>query len=603
MTILIDRKEAVLKKGTSFDYIMENRFFTGADSYTLSITFPLRGCPQNIEIFGHIYRKDNNLSRLTLDCEIHDRAFHKYGSISIVEISETEVKTQFLEGRSERNFYSDFDSIYINEIPMGSVHDEVILEYTHYLRSYDEIQQDSEEQGIGSGEGYVCLPWVNNTSGNLQNRMGALQYPGSYMYSDGDRDHPAKVVGMPYLLTILKKIFTHFGYTYDFSELENSQWRHIIICNALPHVWDISDMQAVLPHWTVTEFLEEVELFINGEFNVDDRGKFVSFSMNSNILSQMRIVKISTVIDEHQIEVTESDQSKNDSYIELRNLAYSECTHQLWKYYSCDWVITQLRKQTWLSYTSMMNTLRPLLDCTGSYDYSYYKRLHYCRAEDTYFVIKYYRSRNINGIVHKYLRMQPVNVFGKKTVSDEEGTQEDEMRIVPACIDHTDEYRGDALFIECGTLGSDSEDSEPEEDDQPQAVNTIIAGETDKKDEFFDRLYVAFWDGVVGRTWPLLPVPFIDKVYVNQDSELIESDYSMRLTGLKRPVSRRDSYEIDQNIKFTFKFLVTDGAIPDIRSIFLIHGKKYMAEKITATISAETGMSQLLKMTCYRIVE
>jgi hypothetical protein len=152
-------------------------------------------------------------------------------------------------------------------------------------------------------------------------------------------------------------------------------------------------------------------------------------------------------------------------------------------------------------------------------------------------------------------------------------------------------------------LGSDSEDSEPEEDDQPQAVNTIIAGETDKKDEFFDRLYVAFWDGVVGRTWPLLPVPFIDKVYVNQDSELIESDYSMRLTGLKRPVSRRDSYEIDQNIKFTFKFLVTDGAIPDIRSIFLIHGKKYMAEKITATISAETGMSQLLKMTCYRIVE
>ena len=92
MIILIDKKEAVLKKGTTFDFIMENRFFTGADSYTLSITFPLRGCPENIDIFGHLYRKDCNLDKLLLDCEIHDRHFHKYGSISVVEISEVEVE-------------------------------------------------------------------------------------------------------------------------------------------------------------------------------------------------------------------------------------------------------------------------------------------------------------------------------------------------------------------------------------------------------------------------------------------------------------------------------------------------------------------------------
>lgn len=42
--------------------------------------------------------------------------------------------------------------------------------------------------------------------------------------------------------------------------------------------------------------------------------------------------------------------------------------------------------------------------------------------------------------------------------------------------------------------------------------------------------------------------------------------------------------------------------IPYVRSIFYIHGKKYMAEKITATFSAETGMSQLLKMVCYRVL-
>ena len=34
--------------------------------------------------------------------------------------------------------------------------------------------------------------------------------------------------------------------------------------------------------------------------------------------------------------------------------------------------------------------------------------------------------------------------------------------------------------------------------------------------------------------------------------------------------------------------------------LYDIHGKKYLAEKITATFS-ETGMSQLLKMVAYRI--
>lgn len=63
---------------------------------------------------------------------------------------------------------------------------------------------------------------------------------------------------MPYLFVVIKKIFKHFGYTYDFSELEKTQWRHIIICNVLPMVWQIREMQSVLPHWTVTEFFDKI---------------------------------------------------------------------------------------------------------------------------------------------------------------------------------------------------------------------------------------------------------------------------------------------------------------------------------------------------------
>lgn len=116
MKITIDGKTAVLKKGTSFDFIAENRSFAGSDSYTLSITFPLCGCAENIAIFGNINRTDIDKSKVVFDCEIFDINFYSAGIITIVEISDTEVKTQFLEGRSDQNFDDTFDEIYTTSL-------------------------------------------------------------------------------------------------------------------------------------------------------------------------------------------------------------------------------------------------------------------------------------------------------------------------------------------------------------------------------------------------------------------------------------------------------------------------------------------------------
>ena len=73
--------------------------------------------------------------------------------------------------------------------------------------------------------------------------------------------------------------------------------------------------------------------------------------------------------------------------------------------------------------------------------------------------------------------------------------------------------------------------------------------------------------------------------------------YSMRLTGKEMATTRTTHFFVNQQRKFTFSFLA--DTVPDVHSIFIIHGKKYLAEKITATFSAETGMSQLMKIVCY----
>ncbi len=87
MTISINGKLAYLKENTSFEYITENRLFTGSDSYTLTITFPLKDCPQNISIFGHLHRQDVEKEKIVFDCDIRDRNFIKSGTITVTEIT------------------------------------------------------------------------------------------------------------------------------------------------------------------------------------------------------------------------------------------------------------------------------------------------------------------------------------------------------------------------------------------------------------------------------------------------------------------------------------------------------------------------------------
>ena len=592
MIILINNKPAVLKKGTSFDFISENRFFTGADSYTLSITFPIKGCAQNIEIFGHIYRKDFDFNRDTLECEIHDANFHKYGSVSIVSVSDVEVKTQFLEGRSATNYYSSLDDIYINEISMPRIDIMVHWEARYYIRSYAE-QKASES--TGDYLGFVCLPWVNNTSGNMQNKMVASY--GQYSYVNSGQDDPY-VMGFPFLIEIIKQVMQHTGYECDLSEIENSQWANLIVCQGFPLVWDMKYMNQILPHWTVSEFLEQVELFLNGTFELDAARNEYRFTFNHDTIEHMDIVPIENIIDSHSVDIAEASDTKDD-YIEQKNLAYAECDHQMWKYYSCEWVKGKMPSFSFQNVSAMKNMLDSYLDCAGNYNSWVYRYMFYCRDEDMYFVLKCYFTQTINRVIHHYMRYQPINVFGPRIINRNENAETVELNIVPACIDHTDDNYGDMLFIECGTLGDDEEDAEDRDENQTQAVNTIAVGEKQKKEEFFDKLYVGFWDSLWSANFPNMPRPYLDKYEMRIGNYLMTRSCSMRLTGTWTPSERNTYYRVNQQRKFTFSFL--SDTIPDVRSIFYIHGKKYLAEKITATFSAETGMSQLMKMVCYRL--
>ena len=615
MHIYVNNRLAALKKGTSFEYVSENRLFSGSDGYTLSIIFPLRGCPKNLAIFGHINRADVAAQRVVFDCEIRDKAFCKFGSITITEINDTEVKTQFLEGRSEQNFDVTFDDVYINELDLGSATD-----------TNDSRPEYAWDPFINKMK-CVALPWVNDYSGNIQNLAdfhpeernsdGSLKARSYYSWNADCSGRSWQ----PYLLYITRRICEAVGYAADFSKWEKKEeYRYLLICNTLPYAWDTGGFARALPHWTVAEYFEKLELLLGGEFTINHRGKTIDFTFTEATLLAIRPVRLDNIIDEHTVEVTvEEDKCE---YREAKNLVYKECDHEMWKFYSCDWFI-----KAWKAGAVRYKSMRELLEANrwlASWNGSTQRgsnrdKLLYAEDVDAYFIVRSLSKTLVEKrggfMPNRYeykMELRPVNLFGGRIVSDDEDADEIEIEFVPAWVDETEDKYGRCLFLSfsgydendsTGTSWSRDPYQRKEEIDntlyQPHAFQSLAAGERNKKAEYYDRIYIGWWDGAQSPNGKL-PHPYVEDIEIAEDwSNFNNIHFSLRInhTTLNR---RRTAHAINSRQKSTFKFL--SDTIPNPRAVFFIRGKKYLCEKLTATFT-EHGMSQLIKGVFYQIVE
>ncbi len=113
MILTINGKQAALKKGSSIEYVSENRIFTDADDYSMEIELPLADCPQNLDIFGMITRKDVDTGDIFFDAVLQDTNFFKRGAVVITGITHEAVKVQFLKKNENRDGSFDVKSVSI----------------------------------------------------------------------------------------------------------------------------------------------------------------------------------------------------------------------------------------------------------------------------------------------------------------------------------------------------------------------------------------------------------------------------------------------------------------------------------------------------------
>jgi len=605
MEIIIQGYQAVMKQGTSFDFISENRLFTDSDSYTLSIVFPLAECPQNLKIFGHLERKDVEKEQVLYDCEIRHRDMVKVGVITITEINEAEVKTQFLEGRSAQNFDQSFDNTYINELYLGNPG-------IHYARN----NSPSQMWYVRSDElDYVAMPWVNSYSGNIQNEARYDSNHGNYtwVYKTGNTQDSMKLSFQPFLIYIVRNMCSALGYSLDVTAWQNSVNRYLLICNTLPAAWDMPAFARAMPHWTVTEFFSQLELLLNGTFDIDHRKKKITFSYVKDITDNLAKVYVKNVIDKFKVEV-KKEETDNFRLAKLKE--YEDCDHRVWKLYSCSWLINALQEDI-VEYTTMQeffdwtHDLRNIIlsttgDAEQAENMEMLHRIYYVRREDTYFAFRNTGMVTKNGVVvdqdgnieegGKYVYSRsyapvPINIFGNRNYKGKDDKTV-KLKMVPAWIDETDNEHGYMMFLSMSNYEEKSDNTDLGRHElsmvHPGPLSMLSQGEENGGKEYFDKIYIAYWNGSV----PLheVPMPCVDKLTVDANWVVEHFPFSLRFDS--EDTVPLPSFEIDRKKKYTFSFL-TD-TIPDVMAVFCIEGKEYLCEKLTATFN-EQGMSRLVK--------
>ncbi|MDE6023339.1 MAG: hypothetical protein K2G13_07540, partial [Muribaculaceae bacterium] len=498
MQIIIDGKEAVLKKGSSFDFISENRLFSGSDSFTLSITFPLRDCLQNLDIFGQVNRSELPVNDYVFDCEIRDRSFSRFGSLTIVEISDIELKAQFLEGRAEQNFSKDFDVLFVNELDLGK----------YPVGSPSAISPEEAWNPMNTDWQAVAIPWVSADSGIVHNFAEYSQSSGKYSWISDIRS----LSWQPYLLHIVKKICAAVEYSYDFSDWEEDLFLpRLLVCNTLPDSWDLSGYARALPHWTVAEFFEKLELFLRGEFSIDHRSRHIVFRFSYKELESTPAVRIDSIVDEFSSSIdTNTDNCK---YLEASAFKYSDHSQQIWKYQSCDWFFNTLQEEDIVRYPDVyamtQNNKNQLTydDSGGNHRgpaaSGNIGKILYIADNDCYFMLRNI-SRTETGkndagwTTHVYQRIfQPLNEFGAYIPDGSKLEDAEDLEFVPVCIDFTEDKYGFVPFLSFSSYnepassmsssGVDLISSNNNDEFQKTGLQRMIeSGEKDSPSEYYD---------------------------------------------------------------------------------------------------------------------
>ena len=613
--LIIDGKEAVIKAGTSFKLTRMNPYFEDQGDFTFEVQLPLDGCAENLAIFGALHRAEVGLAgwaNKELPMHLIAPPVNVVGVAKVMTVSEAEVKVQLLAGKSAVNDFgkdANGNDLYIDELDLG-------------------LKLENPNTPVGFQEGYdkdhlfVTFP-VRDGNGMIVNyplwtftlwrnqwRRGVCKYQNYAV--------------QPYLTTVINAIFKALGYVKKWSVFDTSWLKGVFVANNA----QTSDVNDILPHWTVEEFFTELRnafgVYLEVKRGTDVLGKSVKYvnlvSLTSHYSGGADVV-LEQVTDELTADIDHDENAKttkegntdyeHESISGILRLPDEVWQHAIIKTFNNEsllrlWVGQNIKTEEEKSTSKWL-----FVDLNLNRTYAYLKS-----AKDG----KFYLAQ-----VDVFPPLIRNGAFYKAATNREINTK---LRIVPLQMAYQDfscEYILNADYdplikIEIANklkgipiLMSSADSVVP--DKQTYSVNGVINGDaesTTDETKKADKLYVAFNPNVA---WEKTGEYFPYKVPLGINYLPTEDGFYLPLslnTNIPQPFSLRPSLNETESVGYNLEFmqsiktaverqfLFLDDVDVDPTATYVIKGKRYACHKIEVTIDTN-GVQPLKRGYFYEI--
>lgn len=589
---------AVMDKSTKIKVVFDNAYFTKSSTYTHDISLPMLSCPQNQKIFGPINRKDVSKGRQTLKAVlVVDNKVLLNGTAIVREVTDQKAQVQLVSGNAEMNFFMQAEEIYIDQLyinnqfgmnPLISSYPDKMVSKTEQIRNWADY--DTNERG------FVFFPAYNETSQIVINGFSA-----SYINIDGQRKesfarspHASQTYPQPYLCKMIKWIMEAIGYYIAENQLETTVFRNLFICNST-YTWTWKD---VLPHWTINEFLANIEKAFGLITVVDEGQKSVRLLFSHRYFDESNPICISEVEDSFTTKI----DADNSIDVGNGNIGYSLDSSGNMMYAKIDVeIISNTKLEKFDNFSELEKAYRELDDWNRP------RRIF--EAEG----VQYMEYDN-NG--SKALR--EINQFRDLMRNQDKEVLDIELKIVPAnmTVVEVEVYAPGSIFegnyLWTGYIQALSLPGGDYGIEQFIERTTQIMIEEGIPEKYKpEKIIVAFSDGQYKNIYGpngesfAYPAAFVDGKMTVGGAKNQYPSWSLRLCDDKR--SQNIGSEIYDKVnkintvaEENFRFISTRIHSP--RSVFIIDNKKYVSKSITVEC-APTGIEKTQEAIMYEVTD
>lgn len=341
LQLYIDKKPAVIKSGTQFKLTRVNPYFDSQGDFTFEVQLPLKGCAENCAIFGAINRPEMEHAQLLgkkYEMQLIAPPISLNGYAIIISNTDESVKVQLVAGNGALCNVLSEDERYIDKMNLGNAWDSFksfsdgadgwdpghdveeqlrIFHFRPLSNSTDGAKDIWYKMAFGNYRetDSLCFPIYSTTDEKLANPWSFFDISDKPKMWSADNlvNHPlslAILAPQPYLLDIAKRIVRCAGYSIgNWEELENNPLaRGLFIANARGTI----ERAKTLPHWTIKEFLNNVQNLLGCIFVVN--GKTVSLkSRSSYYLNNAYTVQLHNVISSRTISFDDEDSTNKST--------------------------------------------------------------------------------------------------------------------------------------------------------------------------------------------------------------------------------------------------------------------------------------------------